>query len=55
MSHVVRMIDLLKKNISTHGVSSFFMLNTWMTSMIVLSIINVIKSSMIAIRHFLSG
>ena len=49
MSHVVRMIDL-----SSHGVSSFFMMNTWMISMIVLDIINDIKSSMIAIRHFLS-
>ena len=50
MSHVVRMVDL-----SSHGVSSFFMMNTWMISMIVLDIINDIKSSMIAIRHFLSG
>ena len=50
MSHVVRMIDL-----SSHGVSSFFMMNTWMISMIVLDIINDINSSMIAIRHFLSG
>ena len=35
MSHVVRMIDLVQNNFSSHGVSSFFMMNTCMTSMIV--------------------
>ena len=49
MSHVVRMIDL-----SSLWVSSFFMMNTWMISMIMLKIINDIKFSMSATRHFLT-